>query len=423
MHSFCQVVHKSTSETNELYHFSTKQKNKKEMGNEFCRIAWNYEHKPNPAISIEDDLVSRMIKIFFHMFAVGPIQYSIQTKFSYFKKTIDNVFMNGKTRNEFILKFCKIQRSYWALNRFVHNYKFRKAEMRVKTDLILNPIRESQHNVITIMHNNSKYLFTVGDLKNIIESALSNSPFLFSTPLAPKNPYNNIPFDRATLYNIYFFMKQGNFVLSNMFHNYFLCNFNLKRFRDENEVIIRKKHIESYCNNSDINELYFDALDMIKMNKFTKQLRIDAEFPRNQLVDIMRPYLAIYYTSMFSLNISERSSSLTILNSKLRRFYNFNPKFGRRYIKLGKDEANKVLFNDFCIEFGSKNNYENYPNSHLELDPDENPNNNVYGLGIIQNGMGFIRNIIEAAPVFEYDNNIEQGEDSEESSDSEDESN
>jgi hypothetical protein len=314
MHSFCQVVNKSISETNELYNFSLFNNNRKEMERDFCKIAWNYEYKPNLTISIENDLVSRMIKIFFHLFLVGPVQYSIQTKFSYFKKTIDNIFMNKKTREEFILKFCKIQRNYWALNRFVYNYKLRKAHFRVKTDLILNPIHESQHNVITIIHNNSKYLFTVGDLKNIIESALSNSPFLFSTPLAPKNPYNNIPFDKATLYKIYFFMKKGNFVLSNLFHNYFLCNFNLTRFRNENEVIIRKKHIDNYCNNTDIDELYHDGIEMIKMNKFTKRLKIDDEFPKKQFVDIMRPYLAIYYTKLFSLDISERNNSIVNFN-------------------------------------------------------------------------------------------------------------
>jgi len=412
MHAFCQVIHKSISDTDELYHFSTNNNNKKEMESEFNRIEWNCENKPNLTISIENDLAIRMIKIFFYMFAIGPIQYSIQKKFSYFKKTIDNIFMNEKTREEFIHKFCKIQKSYWIMNRLVRNYKWRKAEFRVKTDLILNPIRESQHNVITIMHDNSKYLFTVMDLKNIIESALSNSPFLFSTPLAPKNPYNNIPFDRATLYNIYFFMKKGNFVLSNMFHNYFLCNFNLKRFRDENEVIIRKKHIESYCNNSNLNELYHDGIEMIRMNRYTKQLRIDVEFPRKQFVDIMRPYLTLYYTSMFSLNISERNSSSTILNSKLRRFYNFNPKFGRRYVKLGRDEPSTVVFNDVCIEFGSKKSYENYADSHLQLDPDENADTNNYGIEII-------RNILDVAPAFALDNNNEPDEDSEMSSDTE----
>jgi len=380
---------------------------------EFARIESTYENKPNLNISIENDLVNRIIKIFFYMYVIGPIQYSIQTKFSYFKKTIDNMFMNEKTREEFIQKFCKIQKSYWIMNRLIRNYKWRKAEFRVKVDLILNPIRESQHNVITIMHDNSKYLFTVMDLKNIIESALSNSPFLFSTPLAPKNPYNNIPFDRATLYNIYFFMKQGNFVLSNMFHNYFLCNFNLKRFRDENEVIIRKKHIENYCNNSNLNELYLDGMEMIRMNKYTKQLRIDLEFPKKQFVDIMRPYLTLYYTTMFSLNISERNSSSTILNSKLRRFYFFNPKFGRRYIKLGKGEPNTVFFNDVCIEFGSKKSYESNPNAHLHVDIDENTDTNNYGIEII-------RNVLNVAPAFAFDNTNEQNEDSEGTSDTED---
>jgi hypothetical protein len=368
MHTFCQIIHKCTTDSQELYHFHTQQKN---IGFEFNTVAWAKEYKPNTQISIEKDIALRIIKIFFHMYAVGPIDYSIQSKLSYFKKTIDNIFMNESTRQEFVQVFCKIQRSYWIINKLVRNYKWRKAPYRIKTDLILNPICETQHNVITIMHNNSKYLFTVIDLKNIIENSLTNSPYLYSVPLPPKNPYNNIPFDKSTLYNIYFFMKRGDFVLSNLFHNYFLSNFSLKQFRKDNEVIIRKTHIQGLVTKTDYNELYYDILDMITKNKFTKRMIIDPDFPVKKLVDIMRPYLHLYYNYLFSLNISERHSSLHKLNEKLRRFYVFNPRFGRKYIRLGKGKPNTVEFNDDCINFYSKKKMYNYANSHIALDDDD----------------------------------------------------
>jgi hypothetical protein len=368
MHTFCQFIHKQTCESNELYHFSTLDNKSKNLKMDFCKLAYNIECKPNTDISFEEDFSSRLLKIFFLMYAVGPINYSIQSKLSYFKKTIDNIFMTPQQRESFINKFCGIQRNYWLINRLVYRYKWRKAPIRVKNDLILTPIQESQSNVVTIMHNNTKYLFTVLDLKNIIEGALSNSPFLFSSPLAPKNPYNNIAFDKATLYNIYFFMKQGNFVLSNLFHNYFLCNFSLRCFRDENEVIIRKKHIDQYSNNMDIDELYADGLEMLTINQFTKRLRIDVEFPKSRFVKIIKPYLNIYYRYLYSLNISERNSSLKDLNTRLKQFYFFNPKFGRRSIRIGKGSPNVVGFNDACINFCRNSYVENYSNSHLDVE-------------------------------------------------------
>jgi len=423
MHTFCQIIHKSTSDTEHLYNFSTKHnKNKcthitvptsfsennkfpisngeitkKEMHMEFNNIAWTYEYKPDISLDVTDDITQRLIKTFFHMYSVGPIEYSVSSKFSYFKKTIDNIFMNNKMRDIFIDKFSKIQRHYWVLNRAIRNYKLRKAPFLIRNDLILNPIRESQHNVITILQNNNKYLFTVLDLKSIIESALINSPYFFSEPICPKNPYNNIPFDKSTLYNIYFFMKTGNFVLSTLFHNYFLCNFNLKQFLDENEVLIRKKYIEQYIKNAEYTDLCIDTMRMISLNTYTKKLRIDIDFPMKRLVNIMRPYLMLYFKFLYSLDISERNISREELHNKLKQFYQFNPKFGRRFIKLSKDSQNTVEFNDTCIKFSQKKYNGNYERTHLDLDDDDDDSdNNNYANNEFVNISDHIPNFISA---------------------------
>jgi len=320
---------------------------------------------PKLEIPVEEDMTNRLMKIFLFLYAVGPIDYSISSKFSYFKKTIDNIFMSKHDREEFISRFCKIQRHYWTLSRAVYNYKWRKAPYRIQNDLILTPIHDSQHNVVTIMQNNNKYLFTVLDLRNIIEGALTNSPFMFSSPIAPKNPYNNMPFDKATLYNIYFFMKQGNFVLSNLFHNYFLSNFNLTEFKRENEVIIRKKYLEQYIKNADLNELFMEGIYMLSSNKFTKRISIDRQFPVPRFVEIMRPYLRLHYSQLYSLDSAERDNSLFELNILLRKFAEHNPKFGRKCVRLMKEKPNEVYFLDDHIKFQRIKCGGSYRDSHI----------------------------------------------------------
>lgn len=366
MHTFSQIAHKTTSQTDELYNFSTNI-NSKNMKFDFHNKAYTHEYVPNLTIPFESDMTNRLMKIFLFMFAVGPVDYSIQSKFSYFKKTIDNIFMTANQRDEFISRFCKIQRHYWALSRAVYRYKWRKAPFRIQTDLILTPIGESQHNVITIFQNNNKYLFTVSDMRTIIEGALSNSPYMFAHPLAPKNPYNNLPFDKATLYHIYFFMKQGNFVLSNLFHNYFLCDFSLNNFKRENEVIIRKKHLAHYVKNAPISDLCIEANCMLRLHKQSRRLQIDKDFPTSRFVEIMRPYLALYYSQIYSLDLAERDNSEYELKILLSRFVIYNPRFGKKCFRIVKGKPTEMYFLDDHINFQRINRSISYQRSHIDF--------------------------------------------------------
>jgi hypothetical protein len=253
------------------------------------------------------------------------------------------------------------------LSRAVYRYKWRKASYRIQSDLILTPISESQHTVVTIFQNNNKYLFTVLDLKNIIEGALTNSPYMFAHPLAPKNPYNNMPFDKATLYHVYFFMKRGNFVISNLFHNYFLCNFSLNKFKRDNEVIIRKNHLDHYVKNAPISDLYLEAISMLRLHKQSRNLRIDKDFPVSRFVEIMRPYLALYYSQIYSLDLAERDNAEYELKILLRRFAMYNPRFGKRCIKIMKGKPNEVYFLDDHIKFQRINHCISYQRSHIDF--------------------------------------------------------
>ena len=58
-----------------------------------------------------------------------------------------------------------------------------------------------------------------------------------------KNPFNNVYFTKANLYNIYFKVKSLDYKMPVLFHQYFMCNFDIQRFEIENESLIRENNI------------------------------------------------------------------------------------------------------------------------------------------------------------------------------------
>jgi hypothetical protein len=253
------------------------------------------------------------------------------------------------------------------LNRLLYRYKYKRAPIAIENDLSLTKINESNKNAITILQNNQKYLFTLFDLKKIIDTSLSNSPYHFSHPLPIKNPYNNLPFEKSVLYNMYFFMKKSDFVIPTLFHLYFLSNFNLSKFQDENEVLIQKVHLKQYLHNLSAKEIKAEIIHMLKQNKYTKKIKIDAEFPNDKLIEIFKPYLELYYTQHYSIDMNARILAKNELYLKLKDFYNFNPIFGRKTISKKKQENDKLCLNDNHIQFQKRNYNKNYYISHITL--------------------------------------------------------
>jgi hypothetical protein len=94
-------------------------------------------------------------------------------------------------------------------------------------------------------------------------------------------------------------------------------------------------------------------------------ITIDADFPKQKLVDIMKPYLRLFILSMYSTYNEDHIYYERQLHRKLKQFYNFNPKFGRKIISVESpvtglplsfsNEKNKrtisVLFNESHIPF------------------------------------------------------------------------
>ena len=325
------------------------------------------------------DKVNNIIKILFVTLMFKEI--NTKNKFAFFFENIQNTFLKN-VKEDFINYFCTIQKTYNGFNKLAQIFKYKTSRTVINYDIGLNEINETQQNVMCILHLNSKYLFTIGDLINIINTSLTNNYEFFAEPLCIKNPYNNLPFSKSTLYNIYFFILYKTYYRPELFIKFFDCNFNLSLFVKKNEIMLREHSIANYIYKSPLNTLFKEVTKMIKKFnhyclKFNLRNRIiiDNDFPQDKLVKIMQPYLLVYFTSLYSMIPNKKHESSLIFKHMMLKFSKFNPLFGRKKYKiLFKHTANfkkkiigKIIeFDDNHIIFNDHNHkIENFLTDHL----------------------------------------------------------
>ena len=279
----------------------------------------------------KSDPVKPLIKLVF----MSLVNNRYKGKFNMFKETLISFLQFS--RDEFINFFCKIQKTYYAFSRLAFIYKYKKSAMSVTTDIGLNDITINDKNILCIYHFNSRYLFNINDLLKIITTSITNSYMFFSQPLPSKNPYNNLPFTKSNLYNMYFFLKFKTNIYNDLFVKFFNCDFNLTTFYHKYEYLLRQYILDNFIKNSTEDELIKEIQKMINIfnKKTTKKILINDEFPKKRLIKIMKPYLMLYLQSYYSFVPIVKNNAIVLLNSKLKKFQNFNPKFGRKIFKLG----------------------------------------------------------------------------------------
>jgi hypothetical protein len=347
------------------------------------------------------DTVTGIHKIFFYGLINIKTTNLHKSKLQFFNETINNFYLCEKheERNEFMDYFRKIQRTYHTLNRLCFVYKIKKAKQIVNSDLELNEISLGQKNVISIYHNNYNYLFKIQDLLKIIYTSLTDTYMFFCEPITIKNPYNNLPFEKSILYYIYFYLINNTYIgytkheYIDIFLKFKQCNFNMTKFVDKYEYILREHAIKNYITNSTKIQLRIDILKMLREYNACNEknaINIDYEFPADVLIRIMKPYLTLYLTAFYSLIPKNKTNAKYKLSKKLKEFQKFNPSFGRKVIVF-KDKILNGRFvrykshTDFNYEHKKFNIYtsENFMNNHLlykynDDNIDDNDDNQEY---------------------------------------------
>lgn len=333
----------------------------------------------------KNDKVQGIFKIFFIILSNIHLYKNYKNKFDYVEKTMNDFYFSKKQneKTEFFNLFCKIQHIYHIINKFFYLYRYKKSKLIVNTDLQLNTIKETDPNIICIYHINLKYLFKIDELLKLIYTSLTNSFSFFSEPLPIRNPYNNIPFGKSILYYIYYYLSSYtkiNLIKPDhldIFFKFKECNFNMTKFVNNYEYILIEYVIKNYINNSTKKILIDDIKEIIKSfnsnfsNEYYK-IRICEDFPEDELIRIMKPYLYLSLRSHYSLVQKNKIEARKKLYLKLREFQRFNTQFGRKIIKFKDVVKNgKIKRVKSHIEFNMKhkkfNTYEidNFMNNHL----------------------------------------------------------
>jgi hypothetical protein len=272
-----------------------------------------------------------------HKYETNVLKRNAISKFKSLKQIIENKLMHNTLKDEIINTFIIAQRHHNAFIRLAHIYRLKKHPYIVTNDLYMRPLNVNSNNTFILVETNTKcnFLFNINDIINIIETSICNSPNFFSQPKRPTNPYNNQPLKISTLYNVYYQIKQSNRVMPVLLHLFFLENFNADMFSQQHEATVREYAIKKFVFNSHYSVLYTSVIYMLKQNSFTQRLMIHNSFPKKLLVDIFRPFLFYDFIIKYYINDTTKVYEYehTLLH-KLRKFYQYNHLFGRKYYKV-----------------------------------------------------------------------------------------
>ena len=260
---------------------------------------------------------------------------SSKSKILFWNETIGNVFLTQNTRDELWDKYINTQKQYYVLSKFVSKCKYIYTKVKVDTDLNLNKIILLPYKSIEIYHDKTLYYFTVNDLINICNSALTFSYQFFSEAHIPKNPYTNNTFSYPILLKIYFSIRHSYFKMPLLFEMFYRSDFNIKHFKMKNDFFIREECIKNFMKNADNDELceYIDEMLAERENK--KLFTFDDDFPTDVLIKAFKPYLFLFIISRYSLRSARKLWEYkSILKRSLHKFKRVNPAFGRIVYKF-----------------------------------------------------------------------------------------
>lgn len=269
---------------------------------------------------------------------------------------LSNTNLNEQLINYYFINFCYSQKIYNIFRRFVLRVKLKYTKkFEISTDLCFNPFNSLKENmIISFIEKDTLYKFRISDIINIINKSLSNSLNFFADPLPIKNPYTNLPFCLSNLYNIYFRIKNSNYNMPILFHQFFISNFNLLNFQNNNECLIREKAINYFIKDATLDEKYEYINKMFYSHYEQVLFEIDPLFPKKNLVKTFDKYIYSFLLEEFSLNPYVRDTNRIKLNYNLILFSQLNPNFGKRIINRQQrrtmDNSHNLSFYQEVIE-------------------------------------------------------------------------
>ena len=275
-------------------------------------------------LTVLQDISSSIINNFFY-FPQNPIRSNVKI----FKEEIlplnDNAIKHLYIKSKHILNI---------LNKFAKLYKWKKSVFySIDTDLTFSPLKNfKNHHKITILENNTRYIFRLSDLINYWIVCLTNSEGLFSRPLIIKNPHTNIVISYHNLYNIYFKILDSGFNIPFYLNAFFICDMNIERFFYKFYPILKEDSIQNFIDSENMFEKFEQILNMLHdYRKEIDYITIAIAIPTSTKYLICKKFkkiLSSYLKSKYSCNPLIKKDESIRTKKKLKKYIEKNPHFG-----------------------------------------------------------------------------------------------
>lgn len=298
------------------------------------------------------------------------IYSDISKKYTLLKKSLNNKFSSNDS-NDYLNSFSRAQKIYFAFSRLAFVYRYKKAIIRNEEDMFMLPISETEKNVIAVYENNNKYLFRQSEILKICRNSLchaSENDLDFIEPRPMKNPYTNIPFNKASLFYMYDKIVKESYKVPLLFQTFFLCSFNLKELWIKHSPFITSLTIKDYINNAPPKTISGIILAMLEhveeQHDIDFKFSISSDFDRDVLNTVMKPYLELFLQSFHNHNDFFSNRCLEELKYKLKVLHTKHPNFGRKKISLTRNYISMKMFNvKRNVVFSSEHNDFTYSTS------------------------------------------------------------
>ena len=271
----------------------------------------------------------------------GDVMLTYKSSFkSYYKfkvfndMILNNLFLSGAKKEEFINIFTKVQKNYYIFKKLYYRYNFNKTPVNnsIKYDLHFNDLTiYKDKNKIKLIESNTINTFLVSDLLKIITISLINSDNIFSFPLAPKNPYTNIDLSYHNLYNLYIHCKEHNFIIPQAFLYYFYSNFNVETLKTNYEPYLREKALKNFHDGLTKESKLEYIRDILRKYKNIVPIEIHRNFPGSTLIEKLEHVIIYYLRIIYSLQPAIVLKNKCILEKELHIFYKANKYFGSNF--------------------------------------------------------------------------------------------
>ena len=217
-----------------------------------------------------------------------------KNKFELITQIYANSIVDEEIRNHILSVIQKAQRTYFGFARLARIYRLKRTPVQISTDLYMSELDPRKRTTFVLLTRDKQYYFSLNDLAKIMVDSLTYSYLLFPEPKVCKNPYNNVPFLKSTLYNMYFQMKSVFCLVPRIIQLYFETGFNVFVLKKQNEPYLRELILREYVSKTEPITLRTEILKMVREHDPEMSLCIHPSFPAEALVKGLKHIYIVY---------------------------------------------------------------------------------------------------------------------------------